>query len=54
MLYSGIAGLAALVVRIFASYAMADTLGNMVIAYAEAFSWGVLLILYFAKILRRK
>lgn len=54
MLYSGIAGLAALVVRIIASYAMADIFGNMVIAYAEAFSWGVLLILYFAKIIRRR
>lgn len=37
MLYSGIAGMTALVVRIIASYVMAGTFGNMVIAYAEAF-----------------
>ena len=54
MLYSGIAGMTALVVRIIASYVMAGTFGNMVIAYAEAFSWGVLLILYFAKIIRKR
>ena len=44
--YSSIAGIASLVFRIFLSYALADLFGNMVIAYAEAFSWLLLLGLY--------
>lgn len=46
MAFSGMAGIAALLVRIAASYAFAGVLGRMVIAYAEAFSWVVLLGLY--------
>ncbi|MGN0483044.1 MAG: MATE family efflux transporter [Lachnospiraceae bacterium] len=49
MLFSGIAGIASLGVRIIASYAFADVFGNMVIAYAEAFSWVVLLVIYFVR-----
>lgn len=44
--YSSIAGIVSLVFRIFLSYALADLFGNMVIAYAEAFSWLLLLALY--------
>ena len=44
--YSSIAGIASLVFRIFLSYVLADLFGNMVIAYAEAFSWLLLLGLY--------
>lgn len=46
MAFSGMAGIAALLVRIAASYAFAETFGRMVIAYAEALSWVVLLGLY--------
>lgn len=46
MLFSGLAGLTALAVRIGASYGFADRFGNRVIGYAEAFSWVVLLAIY--------
>lgn len=46
MLFSGIAGIASLGVRIAASYLFVKEFGNMVIAYAEAFSWVVLLVIY--------
>lgn len=46
MLFSGLAGLAALGVRVGCSYGFAGQFGNKVIGYAEAFSWGVLLLLY--------
>ena len=46
MTFSGMAGIAALLVRIVSSYALAGVLGRMVIAYAEAISWLVLLGLY--------
>lgn len=46
MAFSGVAGIAALLVRIAASYALAGVFGRMVIAYAEAISWLVLLGLY--------
>lgn len=46
MVFSGAAGIVSLVVRIICSYAFADLFGRMVIAYAEAFSWAVLLGLY--------
>lgn len=44
--FSGMAGIAALLIRIVSSYAFAGVFGRMVIAYAEAFSWLVLLGLY--------
>ena len=50
VLYSSIAGILSLIVRIIASYAFAHVFGNMIIAYAEAFSWGVLLLLYLARL----
>ena len=46
MTFSGMAGIAALLVRISVSYACVEVFGRMVIAYAEAFSWVVLLGLY--------
>ncbi|MDH6365442.1 putative MATE family efflux protein [Enterococcus sp. PF1-24] len=46
MVFSGVAGIVALITRIIASYSFADYFGDKIIAYAEAFSWVVLLILY--------
>lgn len=46
LLFSGAAGICALVVRIICSYMLAGMLGNMVIAYAEAFSWVFLAVVY--------
>ena len=51
MVFSGMAGIAALLVRLVSSYAVAGVFGRMVIAYAEAFSWLVLLGLYFLRYL---
>ena len=45
MLFSGIAGILSLVVRIVCSYALRPVFGNMVVAYAEAISWIFLLAL---------
>lgn len=50
MAFSGMAGIAALLVRIVSSYALAGALGRKVIAYAEAISWLVLLGLYLARL----
>lgn len=50
MAFSGAAGIAALLVRIAASYALAGVFGRMVIAYAEGISWLVLLGLYLARL----
>ncbi|NBI62253.1 MATE family efflux transporter [Clostridiales bacterium] len=46
MLFSSVAGVSALVVRIIASYLLVGWFHSMVIAYAEAFSWVMLLGLY--------
>ena len=54
VLYSSIAGIVSLVSRILASYAMAARYGNLVIAYAEAFSWGVLLVLYLIRLVWKR
>lgn len=53
MLFSGIAGIIALGVRIGASYTGAGFFGNMIIAYAEAFSWLVLLCIYIIRYVRK-
>ena len=45
MLFSGITGILSLGVRILCSYAFKPVFGNMVVAYAEAFSWIFLLAL---------
>lgn len=51
LLFSSIAGGIALISRIIFSYSFAGLCGNMIIAYAEAGSWGVLLILYLLRVL---
>lgn len=57
MLFSGIAGILSLGVRILCSYAFKPVFGNMVVAYAEAFSWifllAVLLLRYVVKARRK-
>ena len=54
MLFSGIAGIVSLGVRIVTSYLFAQEFGNMVIAYAEAFSWVVLLVIYIIRFYIKK
>lgn len=54
LLFSGIAGISALAVRIICSYAFAGIWGNMVVAYAEAFSWIYLLIVFVLRYFLRK
>ena len=54
VLYSSIAGILSLGFRIAASYALAALFGNMVIAYAEAFSWVLLLLLYLFRMIWKK
>ncbi len=44
--FSGLTGIASLVVRIAMSYALVGVFDNMVIAYAEAISWCFMLLLY--------
>lgn len=46
MLFSAVAGILSLAVRIICSYAFDGIFSNMVIAYAEAFSWIFLLIVF--------
>lgn len=53
MLFVGLTAIAALGVRIASSYLFAAPFGNMVIAYAEGFSWVVLMAVYFARFCRR-
>ena len=54
VLWSSCAGIAALAFRIAASYALVPFFGNMVIAYAEALSWILLLALYAARAAHNK
>lgn len=53
MLFSGVIGVCSLGVRILCSYAFADAFGNMVVAYAEAFSWIFMLIAFALRTLMR-
>lgn len=53
LLYSSMAGITALAVRIASSYIMAAFWGNMAIAYAEMLSWVCLLILYILRYLQK-
>lgn len=46
LLYSSLAGITALIIRIVASYAMVGLWGNMTIAYAEMLSWTCLFFIY--------
>lgn len=54
VMYSSIAGILSLVVRIIASYVLADVCGNMIIAYAEGLAWCFMLILYAVRLIRLK
>ena len=54
LVYSSIAGMVSLVVRIVASYAMALHFGNMTIAYAEMLSWVWLLVTYLLRFVCQK
>lgn len=49
MLFSSIAGITALLVRIVVSYGFVDQFDSMIVAYAETFSWVVLLGIYLAR-----
>lgn len=49
MLFSAVAGILSLAVRIICSYVFDDIFSNMVIAYAEAFSWVFLLAVFAAR-----
>lgn len=46
MLFSGIIGICSLLVRIACSYAFKGVFGNRIIAYAEAFAWIFMLIVF--------
>ena len=46
VVYSSLAGMASLVCRIILSYTLVVFFANMVIAWAEALSWVLLLLLY--------
>lgn len=50
VVFSGICSIFALVIRIGLSYALLPIIGNMTIAYAEAFSWVILLILFLIRV----
>lgn len=54
MLFSGIIGICSLGVRILCSYLFKDVFGNMVVAYAEAFSWMFLLGVFILRYLRKR
>ena len=54
MLFSGVAGILALLVRILGSYALKPVFRNMVVAYAEAFSWIFLLAILLLRYLWKR
>ena len=54
LMYSSVAGLVSLAVRIIASYAMAPHFENMTIAYAEMVSWVWLLVMYLFRLAAKK
>ena len=49
--YSSITGILSLLSRIILSYACVSFLGDRIIAYAEAFSWVFLLLLYIFRLI---
>ena len=53
LLFTGIVGILALGVRVAVSYMFAERFGNMVIGYAEAFSWTFMLIVYIFRFFAR-
>ena len=54
VVYSSVAGILALISHILFSYWFAASCGNMIIAYAEAASWGVMLLLYVGRVTRKR
>ena len=54
MIFSGVTGILALLVRIICSYALKPVFGNMVVAYAEAFSWMFLLAILLLRYLWKR
>ena len=54
MLFSVAAGVLSLLVRIACSYGFRPVFGNMVVAYAEAFSWIFLLAMFFLRYVFRQ
>lgn len=54
VLYSSIAGILSLLSPILISNSLAGFFDNMIIVYAEAFSWGVLLVLYLLRMIWKK
>ena len=54
VVYSSVAGILALISRILFSCWFAASCGNMIIAYAEAASWGVMLMLYVGRVMRKR
>ena len=50
LVYSSVAGMVSLAVRILASYAMAPYFGDMSIAYAEMLAWVWLLVMYLLRL----
>ncbi len=54
MLFSGAAGVLSLLVRIACSYAFRPVFQNMVVAYAEAFSWIFLILVFLGRYLWKK
>lgn len=54
LLFSGAVGIISLGVRIICSYAFVGIWGNMVVAYAEAFSWIFMLIVFLCRYFCRR
>lgn len=54
MLFSGAAGVLSLLVRILCSYAFRPVFQNMVVAYAEAFSWVFLILVFLGRYFWKK
>lgn len=54
VMFAGVTGVLSLAVRIALSYALTDTFGNMVIAYAEGFSWCFMFVLFIVRVATRK
>ena len=54
VVFTGVVGVLSLLVRIALSYALMDTFGNMVIAYAEGFSWCFTFVLFAVRFVARK
>ena len=50
VVFSGVNGIAMLLMRIILSYALRPVYGNMVIAWAEAYAWCIMLIAYAVRV----